>query len=254
LSIAKTLIHRNKNLVIAGNFPIDIENHIKDSIAFKEIYKIKLEEVNKIRKNENLPLIDTQIKSICTTSLKTQQVILLLGKATINYNNEADILLRLISCYLGYGMSSLLFKVLREKYGVVYEAGIYHPIRENKTPFIMHASTTEEKAVLTLNLLKECWEKVIETDISDEELDLLKMKYKGQIAHSLQSISQRAEHKAHLLGIGLTKDYDKKNMNRLESINSKDIRDAANIYLKKPSLSVCSNKEVIQRIRNNWNK
>ena len=254
LSIAKTLIHRNKNLVIAGNFPIDIENHIKDSIAFKEIYKIKLEEVNKSRKKDNLPIIGTQIKSICTTSLKTQQVILLLGKATINYNNEADILLRLISCYLGYGMSSLLFKVLREKYGVVYEAGIYHPIRENKTPFIMHASTTEEKAVLTLNLLKECWDKLIETDISDEELDLLKMKYKGQIAHSLQSISQRAEHKAHLLGIGLTKDYDKENMNRLESINSKDIRDAANIYLKKPSLSVCSNKEVIQRIRNNWNK
>jgi len=118
----------------------------------------------------------------------------------------------------------------------------------------MHASTTEEKANLTLELLKECWGKVIDTEISAEELDLLKMKYKGQLAHSLQSISQRAEHKAHLLGIGLTKDHDKKILARLESISSKEIRDAANIYLKKPSLSVCSNKNVIQQIKRRWKK
>jgi predicted Zn-dependent peptidase len=149
-------------------------------------------------------------------------------------------------------MSSVLFKVLREKHGVVYEAGIYHPIREGQTPFIMHASTTEEKAILTLQLLRECWEKVIDKEISEKELDLLKIKYRGQMAHSLQSISQRAEHKAHLLGIGLTKDHDKENLIRLTSISSKEIKDAAIKYLRKPSLSVCSNKEVIQKINKHW--
>ena len=130
-------------------------------------------------------------------------------------------------------MSSLLFKVLREKYGVVYEAGIYHPIRENQTPFIMHASTTNEKASLTLRLLKECWGKVIDFEITEEELNLLKIKSRGQLAHSYQSISQRAEHKAHLLGIGLTKDHDKEILLRLESITSKEIKDAANKYFKR---------------------
>jgi len=149
-------------------------------------------------------------------------------------------------------MSSLLFKVLREKYGLVYEAGIYHPIRENQTPFIMHASTTEEKATLTLQLLKECWEEVINTEISAKELEILKIKFKGQLAHSFQSVSQKAEHKAHLLGIGVSKDHDKKNLIRLESITSKDIRDAAKIYLRNPSLSVCSNKEVIRQISKIW--
>ena len=184
--------------------------------------------------------------------MNTKQVILLLGKATIRYDNKSDILLRLLSCYLGYGMSSLLFKVLREKYGVVYEAGIYHPIREQQTPFIMHASTSEEKGIITLQLLKECWEKVINSEISPEELDLVKIKYRGQMAHSLQSISQRAEHKAHLLGIGLTKDHDKEILQRLESITSKEIKDAANRYLKNPLLSVCSNKEVIRKIFKDW--
>jgi len=254
ISIANSLVFRSKNLVITGNFPIKIEDYINNSIAFKGTSDVisNQSELNII--SNNLPVMVRQESSICTRSLNTKQVILLLGKATIKYNNEADILLRLISCYLGYGMSSLLFKVLREKYGVVYEAGIYHPIREIQAPFVMHASTTEEKANLTLELLKECWGKVIDTEISAEELDLLKMKFKGQLAHSLQSISQRAEHKAHLLGIGLTKDHDKKMLARLEGISSKEIRDAANIYLKKPSLSVCSNKNVIQQIKRRWKK
>ena len=253
ISISNSLVHRNKNLVITGNFPINIESYIKDSNAFKEINKVIL---NKKIKNINITKfgnLNRQKTNITTRSINTNQVILLLGKATIRYNNDADILLRLISCYLGYGMSSLLFKVLREKYGVVYEAGIYHPIREAQTPFVMHASTTEDKAMLTLKLLKECWEKVIDTEISSEELDLLKIKYRGQIAHSLQSISQRAEHKAHMRGIGLSKDHDKEIIIRLETISSKEIKEAANLYLKKPSLSVCSNKEVNQKISKSWN-
>ncbi len=252
-SIADSLIYRNKNLVIAGKFPINLEDFIRDSIAFKQIHNVSLPKSKKTNNINQLGFRHTQVGRICKRQLNTQQVILLLGKATIMYNNEADILLRLISCYLGYGMSSLLFKVLREKYGVVYEAGIYHPIRENQTPFVIHASTTEDKANLTLRLLKECWEKVINTELSAEELDLLKIKYRGQMAHSLQSISQRAEHKAHLLGIGIREDHYKKILIRLENISSKEIKNAANIYLKNPSLSVCSNKNILQKISKEWN-
>ena len=248
LPIASSLIHRKKNLVISGKFPINLKTYIENTIEFKGISNH-----NKAFKNINkIETPSKQRSSICTRSLNTKQVILLLGKATIRYDNKSDILLRLLSCYLGYGMSSLLFKVLREKYGVVYEAGIYHPIREQQTPFIMHASTSEEKGIITLQLLKECWEKVINSEISPEELDLVKIKYRGQMAHSLQSISQRAEHKAHLLGIGLTKDHDKEILQRLESITSKEIKDAANRYLKNPLLSVCSNKEVIRKIFKDW--
>jgi predicted Zn-dependent peptidase len=252
LPIASSLIHRKKTLVISGKFPINIDEYIENRIEFKGISK---NIINQNKTFKNIRKIETPYKqrtNICTHSLNTKQVILLLGKATIRYDDKSDILLRLLSCYLGYGMSSLLFKVLREKYGVVYEAGVYHPIRENQTPFIMHASTSEEKGNMTLQLLKECWEEIINNEISPEELDLVKIKYRGQIAHSLQSISQRAEHKAHLLGIGLSKDHDKEILQRLESVTSKEIKDAANRYLKNPLLSVCSNKKVIQIIAKDW--
>ena len=252
LPIASSLIHRKKTFVISGKFPINIDEYIENRIEFKGICN---NIINQNKTFKNIRKIETLYKqrtNICTHSLNTKQVILLLGKATIRYDDKSDILLRLLSCYLGYGMSSLLFKVLREKYGVVYEAGVYHPIRENQTPFIMHASTSEEKGNMTLQLLKECWEEIINNEISPEELDLVKIKYRGQIAHSLQSISQRAEHKAHLLGIGLSKDHDKEILQRLESITSKEIKDAANRYLKNPLLSVCSNKEVIRKIVKDW--
>ena len=252
LPIASSLIHRKKTLVISGKFPINIDEYIENRIEFKGISK---NIINQNKTSKNIRKIETPYKqrtNICTHSLNTKQVILLLGKATIRYDDKSDILLRLLSCYLGYGMSSLLFKVLREKYGVVYEAGVYHPIRENQTPFIMHASTSEEKGNMTLQLLKECWEEIINNEISPEELDLVKIKYRGQIAHSLQSISQRAEHKAHLLGIGLSKDHYKEILQRLESITSKEIKDAANRYLKNPLLSVCSNREVIRKIVKDW--
>ena len=252
LPIANSLINRKKNLVLSGKFPVNIDKYIKNEIAFKGIINDRTNQgdyFKNIYKNET---IHKQKNNIFVRSLSTKQVILLLGKATIRYDNKSDIMLRLLSCYLGYGMSSLLFKVLREKYGVVYETGIYHPIRETQTPFIMHASTTEEKAILTLQLLKECWGKVIDTEISPEELDLVKIKYRGQMAHSLQSISQRAEHTAHLIGIGLTKEHDKEILLRLQGITSKEIKDAANIYLKNPLLSVCSNKEVNRKIYRYW--
>ncbi len=252
LPFADSLIYRKKNLVISGKFPINLEDYIEDSIAFKGICW-QSNDLNISSKNNNKIEINNKHESnICTRFLKTKQVILILGKATIRYDNKSDILLRLLSCYLGYGMSCLLFKVLREQYGVVYEAGVYHPIRESQTPFIMHASTTEEKAILTLQLLKKCWEKIINSEISPKELDLVKIKFRGQMAHSLESISQRAEHKAHLLGLGLPKDHDKEILLRLESITSKEIKDAANKYLKNPLLSVCGNKEVIRKIIKNW--
>ena len=252
LPIASSLIHRKKTLVISGKFPINIDEYIENRIEFKGISKNIINQTKTFKNIRKIETLYKQRTNICTHSLNTKQVILLLGKATISCEDKSDILLRLLSCYLGYGMSSLLFKVLREKYGVVYEAGVYHPIRENQTPFIMHASTSEEKGNMTLQLLKECWEEIINNEISPEELDLVKIKYRGQIAHSLQSISQRAEHKAHLLGIGLSKDHDKEILQRLESITSKEIKDAANRYLKNPLLSVCSNKEVIRKIVKDW--
>tara|TARA_Y100001968_G_scaffold315269_1_gene341675 strand:+ start:106 stop:1314 length:1209 start_codon:yes stop_codon:yes gene_type:complete len=254
LPLSNSLIKREKKLVISGSLPKNIDKYLNNSEAFKIDEENILNYTNSNLKGANNDLLVKQNTNICTHYLNTEQVVFLLGKATIPYKNESDILLRLISCFLGCGMSSFLFKVLREKHGVVYETGVYHPIREYKTPFLIHASTTEEKAIFTFKLLKTCWEEMINNEIPTEELNLAKIKYRGQMAHSLQSISQRAERKAHLLGIGLESNHDEKILMRLESISSKEIQNAAKLYLRDPSLSICGKKAIVNQIKNEWNK
>tara|TARA_Y100001968_G_scaffold68619_1_gene59688 strand:+ start:4023 stop:5231 length:1209 start_codon:yes stop_codon:yes gene_type:complete len=254
IPLANSLIKRKKKLVISGSLPNNIDEYLNTSKAFKVDKENVIQDINSNQKNASNELLIKQKTNICTHYLNTEQVVFLLGKATISYKNQSDILLRLISCYLGCGMSSFLFKVLREKHGVVYETGVYHPIREYKTPFIMHASTTENKALFTIKLLQQCWEEIINNEIPTEELNLAKIKYKGQMAHSLQSISQRAERKAHLLGLGLESNHDEKILMRLESISSKEIQNAAKLYLKDPSLSICGKEGIVNQIKNEWNK
>ncbi len=251
IPISKSLLHRKKNIVISGSYPKDIADYIKDSKAFEEIINYK-------SNNKIMPL-SSNIIEVCNANIftkheDTQQVVIIMGKPTVSYSNEADLPLRLIACYLGYGMSCLLFKILREKYGVVYEVGVYHPVREKETPFIIHASTTEEKALITIKLLNECWEELISTPIKNKELRLIKTKFIGQMAHSTQSISQQAERKAHLVGMGLNINYDKDIITRLKRISSQELLKAARMYLANPLLSVCGNKRVVSNIEKQWKK
>ena len=83
LPIASSLIHRKKNLVISGKFPSDVINYIENTNAFKGISK-DLTSQSKLYKNNNkFDIISKPKASLCTLSLNTKQVILLLGKTTI---------------------------------------------------------------------------------------------------------------------------------------------------------------------------
>ncbi len=252
IPISNSLLYRKKNLVISGAYPTDITDYINDSKAFEKIINNNLKDnISPLRRN-NENKIQVCNKNISTKYEDTQQVVILLGKPTVSYCNEADLPLRLIACHLGYGMSCLLFRILREKYGVVYEVGVYHPVREKETPFIIHASTTEEKALITIKLLNECWERILATEIGKEELSLTKRKFIGQMAHSVQSISQQAERKAHILGMGLSINYESEILARLKEISSQELLKEARIYLKNPLLSICGNKQVVNKIEKEW--
>ena len=65
----------------------------------------------------------------------------MIGTSTISHCHKDDLELRLLNTYLGTGMSSLLFRTLREEYAVAYEVGAHHPARKREAPFLLHAST-----------------------------------------------------------------------------------------------------------------
>ena len=252
LPIAKELKNRRIIVVIAGSYPKDIEQQIYNIEPFNSLLqnnsKIKLRQKSfSLKSNQN-----NDYKSLCLQYEKTSQVVLMLGQPTIGYGHPDYLKLKLLSCHLGVGMSSQLFLELREKHGVAYDVGIHYPTREISSPFILHASTSEEKSILTTELIKNNFDKIRHEPISEKELSLAKSKYRSQIAHATQTVSQRAERKAHLLGLHLNADNDQSNLKKINTINSHDLLNTAKKHLQNPTLSLCGPENSLRKISAIW--
>tara|TARA_Y100001968_G_scaffold232170_1_gene214948 strand:+ start:5020 stop:6276 length:1257 start_codon:yes stop_codon:yes gene_type:complete len=252
LSLSKKLITREKILVIAGSLPKGLKEDIKTIEPFNNLLKTIKDNNLKEQKEFYSLNINNNCSSISLQFEETSQVVIMMGKSTVPYNHSDDILLRLLSCYLGSGMSSKLFIKLREENGVAYDVGIYHPIREIATPFIIHASTSLSKANYTLKLLKEEWKNLMYNSMSSDDLSLAKAKFKGQIAHSSQTVGQRAERKAHLLGQHLKENHDSNILTILNSITTDELQTVAQRHLQAPMLSLCGPKSVLIKLSKTW--
>ena len=252
LPLSQGIKSRGKVLVIGGSIPSNFDEEFNKIEPFTYLKESNIHPIDINSSECEYQRVQNQKDRVVFKYENTKQVVILLGKPTVPHGHIDDLALRLLCCYLGCGMSCLLFRTLREKYGVAYEVGAYHPARERNSPFLLHAATSEEKASLTLNLLKECWSRVVEEELTIAELELVKTKYKGQIAHSFESISQRTERQAHLRGLNLPYIHDELTLNRLNSINSRDIKEASQRHLQKPFLSLCGPRVAIEKLSGQW--
>ncbi len=252
LPLAKNLLYTKQILSIAGDLPKDLQRRIIESEPFKELMKIQYEKTLPIDRPTKNAKSEKYSSKVSLHPQETEQVVVLIGQPTIPHNHKDDLALRLLSCHLGSGMSSFLFRKLREEHGVAYDVGIHYPAREKASPFLLHASTSEEKASLTIKLLNDALGSITEAPLSPEDLLLAKAKFRGQMAHSLQTVSQHAERNAQLSGLGLENDFDKKSLLQMESLTSVDLQKAAITHLKNPLLSLCGPEATINKLSLNW--
>ena len=187
-------------------------------------------------------------------SIDTEQVVLMLGQPCCAYGHPDDLALRLLQCHLGSGMSSLLFRRLREDHGVAYDVGAHHPARAGAAPFVLHASSSAERAELTLSLLHQSWHELSSQPLSEADLTLARAKFRGQVAHGLQTCSQRAERAAHRRGLGLSDDHDHRSLERMESLQPQELMEAAQRWLQTPHLSLCGPADALKRLEDHWSQ
>ena len=76
----------------------------------------------------------------------TEQVVLMLGCRTVPLGHADNLPLRLLQAHLGLGMSSRLFVAMREERGLAYDVGVHLPARCAAAPFVLHLSTSAERA------------------------------------------------------------------------------------------------------------
>ncbi len=252
LPIGTGLKERNKIMVIAGSLPNNLEDYLKEVEPFNQLINQQTKQIFPL---EKIKFFNKEIKKSSNISLQpqsTEQIVLMMGEATVPHGHVDDLPLRLLGTHLGSGMSSLLFRKFREEHGVAYDVGIHHPSRQGASPFLIHISTSVEKSLLTLELLIKTWDDLKDRPLSDEELELARGKFCGQMAHNAQTVNQRAERKVQLYSLGLKDNYDIKSKEEIKNISSKDIQNVARKYLNEPLLSLCGPEKTINHLAKKW--
>ena len=182
----------------------------------------------------------------------TEQLVLMLGAATVPLGHRQGLALRLLHCHLGVGMSSRLFVTMREEHGLAYDVGVHHPARLGAAPFVFHLSSSAERAFEATSELLNEWQRLLEQPLSGDELALARAKFRGQEAMGRQTGSQVADRLALVLGHGLPADFTDRCLGELDGLGPADLLAAARELLASPSLSLCGPAEALAKAEKAW--
>ncbi|MFO8236985.1 MAG: pitrilysin family protein [Prochlorococcaceae cyanobacterium] len=182
----------------------------------------------------------------------TEQLVLMLGAATVPLGHGDALALRLLQSHLGLGMSSRLFQVMREQRGLAYDVGVHMPARCAATPFVLHLSTSAARAGEACAALLEEWQRLAGERLSAADLQLARAKFRGQDAMGRQTCSQVADRQALVLGHGLAGTYVQDCLERAGQLSAEVLQEAARRWLGRPVLSLCGPAEGLRAAERAW--
>ena len=244
--LATTLKSEGTVLALSGTIP----DHVIKRLEKHDSFRSNGDATGAMASSAALSTDVTETLSLREQS--TEQVVIMLGQPSLAHGHPDDPALRLLQAHLGQGMSSLLFRRLREEHGVAYDVGVHHPGRAAASPFVFHAATSSDRAALTLELLMQTWTEMATQPISDSDLALARTKVRGQLAHASQTTGQRAERRAQLRGLGLPDNYDQHCLAVMEDLDPTRVQKVASRYLNRPILSLCGPSSTLKTLSTQW--
>ncbi|MGX1928405.1 M16 family metallopeptidase [Flagellimonas sp. 2504JD4-2] len=132
---------------------------------------------------------------------------------------------------LGGGSQARLFKNLREDKGYTY--GAYSGIRDNKYSPMRFSASAQVRNMVTdssvVEILSEI-DKMISEPVTEEELTNAKAKYAGNFVMALENPSTIANYALNIETEGLSKDFYKTYLERIEAVTAEDVQKAAQKY------------------------
>jgi len=182
--------------------------------------------------------VGSRAGSLMALEQDTEQLVLMLGCPTVPLGHPDALPLRLLQTHLGLGMSSRLFVVMREERGLAYDVGVSLPARCGAAPFVMHLSTSADRAEEATACLLEEWRRLLEEPLDPEALELARAKYIGQDAMGRQTCAQIAERLALVLSHGLPGDHVERCLARAADLDGAALQQAARRWLHQASLSL----------------
>lgn len=172
----------------------------------------------------------------------TQQSIVMLGFLGSPVNHQDYPVLKLISTYLGNGLSSRLFVELREKRGLAYDVSAFFPTRLDKAPFITYMGTAPVNTTIAIEGLSQEVERLCTINLTESELQGAKNKLLGQYALGKQTNGEIAQTYGWYETLGLGIEFDQLFQEQIPPITPEQIKLVATKYLAQPYISLVKPK------------
>lgn len=168
----------------------------------------------------------------------TQQSIVMLGYLGTKVKNKDYPILKLLSTYLGNGLSSRLFVELREKRGLAYDVSAFFPTRLETAPFITYMGTAPTNTDIAIEGLSTEVERIAKETLTDEELQGAKNKLLGQYALGKQTNGEIAQTFGWYETLGLGVEFDQTFQAAIPPITPAMAQEVASKYLSQPYISI----------------
>lgn len=185
--------------------------------------------------SNSVPLIKGAYKYEYKESL--QQYHAVLGARTGNFVSEDRYALMMLTSILGAGMSSRLFRILREKHGLVYTVYSFTEFfRESGTAGIYFACS-EKNISKTMGIIEKELAKIRREGVTKGEMEKVKNQLLTNLAMSYDSLSGRMSLLARSLLYGDKTVLFDEILSSFERVTPDELREAARKYFEFSSLN-----------------
>lgn len=196
----------------------------------------------------SLPAVKRAAQKIVTVQ-ETNQAFVVLGHLAEEATGPDYAALKLISTYLGNGLSSRLFVELREKQGLAYDVSAFYPTRRGASQFVAYIGTAPANLPVALAGLQQEIERLKTTPLTAEELQVSKNKVLGQYALGKQTNGQIAQTYGWYEIIGLGMAFDETFPQAIAAVTSADIQAAAQRCFVEQSISILGPAVAVEPLR-----
>ncbi len=176
----------------------------------------------------------TKLNSSKTSSIKiqnTETAWMFMGWQTDSVSNKKDfVTLKVLNTMLGSGMSSRLFRNLREQDGLAYQLGSLYTSKKLGGDFMVYIGTNPETLNYTKEKIKNEIERLKKEFVSDKELEDAKSRLKGSFVVALETNSEKASTICKFEALGLGYNFMPEYLKMIDNVTASDILSVANKY------------------------
>jgi predicted Zn-dependent peptidase len=186
------------------------------------------------------PVLDrTAVKPAIAPTVKvrrrdTEQSHIVFGSEGLPRGDDRRFAVTVANHVLGGGMSSRLFREIREERGLAYAVHAFRMPFLDTGAAAIYAGTTPSQTFEVLKLIKVELEKVMTDGITDEELERAKGNIKGSLALSLEDTNGRMTQLGRQELTGVEHLSVDETVARIESLTHQDVLDAARVAFSGP--------------------